>query len=133
MFCPDAITAFPLHVPALQMSLVVHAMPSSQVAPSSASWLGEQTPVVVLHTPGVWHWSSGTQTTGFDPAQLPPWHVSVCVQALPSLQTVPSGLFGFEHVPAAGAHVPGAWHWSSALQTTGFDPVHVPAWQVSVC
>ena len=25
------------------------------------------------------------------------------------------------------------WHWSGAVQTTGFAPVQLPAWQVSVC
>src|SRR5439155_451063 len=36
------------------------------------------------------------------------------------------------HVPVAGSHEPAAWHWSAAAQTTGFVPMHVPAWQVSV-
>jgi hypothetical protein len=127
------MTVFPPHMPNRQMSLVVQAMPSSHVAPSSANWLGEQTPVVWLHTPRVWHWSSAAQTTGLDPVHMPPWHVSVCVQAFPSLQLVPSVLFGFEQVPVAGPQVPTAWHWSSAVQTTGFDPVHTPPWHVSVC
>src|SRR5438094_8049152 len=26
-----------------------------------------------------------------------------------------------------------SWHWSEAVQTTGFEPVQVPLWQVSVC
>jgi hypothetical protein len=58
--------------------------------------------------------------------------VSVRVQAFPSLQAAPSGLAGFEHSPVAGSQVPGSWHWSSAVQTTGFTPTHAPAWQVSV-
>src|SRR5947208_2723922 len=28
--------------------------------------------------------------------------------------------------------VPATWHWSGAVQTTGFEPVQVPLWQVSV-
>ena len=67
------------------------------------------------------------------PVHVPPWHVSVCVQALPSLHALPSGFAGFEHVPVAGLHVPGLWHWSGAGQTTVLPPVHVPPWQVSVC
>ena len=58
--------------------------------------------------------------------------MSVCVHALPSLQVVPFGKAGFEHAPVAVLQVPAAWHWSAALQTTGFVPTHVPAWHVSV-
>src|SRR3989441_7020734 len=49
-----------------------------------------------------------------------------------SLQLVPSGAFGFEHVPVAVLQVPATWHWSSAVQTTGLEPAQVPFWQVSV-
>src|SRR3989442_1272134 len=88
-------------------------------------------PVAGLQVPGSWHWSA-VQTTGFAPTQLPFWQVSVCVQASPSLQGVPLGLFvGAEHMPVAGVQVPGSWHWS-AVQTTGFAPAQVPFWQVSV-
>jgi hypothetical protein len=40
----------------------------------------------------------------------PAWQVSVCVQALPSLQAVPSAAFGFEQTPVAGLQTPAAWH-----------------------
>src|SRR5205823_1998938 len=43
----------------------------------------------------------------------------------------PSGLAGFEQVPVAWSHVPGLWHWSSAVQTFAVPPVHVPPWEVS--
>jgi hypothetical protein len=46
------------------------------------------------------------QTTGLPPEQVPVWQVSVRVHALPSLQTLPFGLFGFEQVPDIGLHVP---------------------------
>jgi hypothetical protein len=36
--------------------------------------------------------------------------VSVCVQALPSLQLVPLALFGFVQVPLVASHVPTLWH-----------------------
>src|SRR5262245_26793091 len=36
-------------------------------------------------------------------------------------------------MPVVWLHVPTSWHWSLAAQTTGFDPVQVPFWQVSVC
>jgi hypothetical protein len=40
-------------------------------------------------------------------------------------------LAGLEQVPEAGLQVPATWHWSWAVQATGFVPVHEPAWQVS--
>ena len=46
------------------------------------------------------------QITGFDPEQVPPWQVSVCVQAFPSLHAVPFGFAGFEQTPVDGSHVP---------------------------
>jgi len=63
----------------------------------------------------------------------PVWHVSVCVHALPSLHVVPFEAVGFEQEPVDGLHVPTVWHWSLAVHVTGFDPVHTPVWQVSVC
>src|SRR5437870_3741437 len=69
---------------------------------------------------------------GFEPVQVPPWQVSVCVQALPSLHAVPLLAFGLEHWPVAVLQVPATWHWSEAVQTTGLEPVQVPLWQVSV-
>jgi hypothetical protein len=70
--------------------------------------------------------------TGFEPAQVPLWHVSVWVHALPSLQVVPFDAVGFEHVPVDGLQVPATWHWSLAVHVTGFAPAQVPLWQVSV-
>jgi hypothetical protein len=63
------------------------------------------------------------QTTGLPPTHTPDWQVSVWVQALPSLQAVPSALDGLEHVPVAGSQVPATWHWSEAVQMT---PVQRP-------
>ena len=62
----------------------------------------------------------------------PPWHVSVCVHALPSLHALPSGFAGFEQVPVVGLHVPALWHCSDAEQTTGLPPRHEPPRHVSV-
>jgi hypothetical protein len=93
----------------------------------------EQTPVDGLHVPASWHWSGPAQTTGFAPVHAPLWQVSVCVQALPSLQLSPFAFAGFEQTPVDGLQVPASWHWSDAVQTTGFVPVQVPFWQVSVC
>jgi len=44
--------------------------------------------------------------TGLPPVQTPLWQLSVCVQALPSLQALPLAFAGFEHVPVAGLQVP---------------------------
>jgi hypothetical protein len=49
------------------------------------------------------------------------------------LHEVPSAAVGLEHTPVVGSQDPAAWHWSSAVQVTGLDPVHVPLWHVSVC
>src|SRR2546427_354643 len=70
--------------------------------------------------------------TGFVPTQAPASQVSLCVQALPSEQALPSALFGFEQVPLAGSQTPASWHWSSALQSAGRALIQLPAWQVSV-
>src|SRR5215831_14144039 len=63
---------------------------------------------------------------------MPAWHVSVWVQALLSSHAVPSGLAGFEQKPVAISQLPIMWHWSVTPQTTRFEPVQAPAWQVSV-
>ena len=67
------------------------------------------------------------------PEQMPPWHVSVGVQTLESSQEVPFGFAGAVHAPVLGRQTPAVWHWSWAVQITGFFPVQVPPWQVSVC
>ena len=47
---------------------------------------------------------------GLLPVQVPDWHVSVCVQRLPSLHVVPLALAGFEQTPVEVLHTPAAWH-----------------------
>src|SRR5437879_4354566 len=124
--------AAPPQTPAAQRSFAVQKRPSSQAVPSA--WFGlEQAPFAGLQTPATWHWSRAVQMTGLAPMQLPAWQVSVCVQASPSEQALPSALSGLEQVPFAGSQTPAAWHWSRAAHTTGFVPVQVPAWQASVC
>jgi len=45
------------------------------------------------------------------PLQVPTAvHASPNVQALPSLQAVPIGACGLEHIPVDGSHVPATWH-----------------------
>ena len=121
----------PVHVPAWQVSLRVQALPSSQLVPSDLAGL-EHAPVVGLQVPASWHWSGAVQTTGLAPVHAPAWQVSLRVHALPSSHVVPLGFAGLEQAPLAGLQVPASWHWSGAVQVTGFAPVHAPAWQVSV-
>ena len=40
------------------------------------------------------------------------------MQAVPSLQEVPSGLTGFVQTPLEGSHAPVKWHWSRGAQVT---------------
>src|SRR5438094_575294 len=115
----------PTQAPAAQVSVRVQALPSSHGAPSSLAGL-LQTPEAGLQAPAVWHWSAAVHTTGLAPTQAPASQVSVCVQALPSSQRVPSSCGGSEQVPVAGLHVPAAWHWSEGLHTTGVPPQTPP-------
>jgi hypothetical protein len=71
--------------------------------------------------------------TGFEPTQTPAVQVSVCVQALPSLQAVPLAAFGVEQAPVSVLHVPAVWHASIGAHTTGFEPTQTPLVHVSVC
>ena len=54
------------------------------------------------------------------------------MQALLSLQLVPSLLAGFEQTPVEVLQVPTSWHESKAEQTTDLLPVQLPLWHVSV-
>jgi len=87
------------------VSVIVHALPSLQTAPSGLAGL-EQTPVDGLQTPAAWHWSDAAQTTGLAPVHVPAWQVSLVVQALPSLHALPFGFAGFEHAPVDGLQTP---------------------------
>ena len=52
-----------MHDPALQVSPMVHTLPSLQAVPSGAVGF-EQAPVDVSQTPARWHESEALQTTG---------------------------------------------------------------------
>jgi hypothetical protein len=119
----------PTHTPAEHESVCVHLSPSSH-EPVRTGLL--HLPVWVSQVPALWHWSLGVHETALPPTHAPDWHVSDWVQALPSLQTVPSVLLGLEQAPVLLSHVPTSWHWSLALQVTGFLPTHLPAEQPSV-
>ena len=87
----------------------MQGLPSLHDVPFAAFGF-EQTPVPVLQTPATWHWSRAVQTTGFEPVQVPDWHVSVCVHALESLQEVPFAAFGFVQTPVPVLQTPATWH-----------------------
>jgi hypothetical protein len=50
-----------------------------------------------------------------------------------SSQAVPLFFVGLEQAPFVELQTPATWHWSCAVQTTGFAPEQAPAWHVSVC
>src|SRR5262249_47440991 len=75
----------PVHAPARQMSVSVHALPSLHALPSAARGF-EHTPVARSHRPATCHWSWAVHTTGTVPTQPPSTHVSSCVRGLPALQ-----------------------------------------------
>jgi len=99
----------PVHTPAWHVSVWVQAFPSLHALPSALAGL-EHAPVVGLHVPASWHWSDAEHDFALPPVHTPAWHVSVCVQAFPSLHVLPSALAGLEHTPLVGLHVPASWH-----------------------
>lgn len=103
-----------------------HALPSGLIGL-------EHWPVAGSQTPASWQSSEAAQITGLAPMHAPAWQVSSCEQALLSSHAAPSDWAGLEHVPVAGSHAPCAWQMAGCGQTTKPDPVHTPAWHVSVC
>jgi hypothetical protein len=94
-----------LQAPPWQVSTRVQALPSLHADPFALAGL-EQFPLAVSHTPGSWHWSEAVQVFGAPALHTPAWHVSVRVQAFPSLQADPFVLAGFEQAPLAVSQVP---------------------------
>jgi hypothetical protein len=84
------VGAPPAQAPDWQESPDVQASPSLQVEPFGFAGLLHM-PVAGLHVPALLQLPAATQITGFAPAHAPPWQVSVCVHASPSLHTVPFG------------------------------------------
>src|SRR5262249_60656140 len=117
----------PVQAPAALVSACAHASPASP-AGAVLAWLH---PVGALELSAVQRLPSSQERAG-PPTQVPVLQVSAVVQALPSSHAEPSTLFGLEQVPVAASQVPAVWHWSLAVQTTGFEPTQAPAWQVSV-
>ena len=96
-------------------------------APSTA-------PSTDCRSPPTLHVAAAGQVTGLIRCRRRPGSVSVCVQALPSLHDDPLAAFVcVEHCPVDGLHVPATLHVAAAGQSTGLEPTHAPAWQLSVC
>jgi len=91
-------------------------------------------PLGRLHSPGlpvVQQMLGALQTTAV-PVQVPFWQVSPLVQALPSLQVVPFGLFCSTQLPVAGSQTL-TLHWFAFAGQVFVDAtVQVPLWQVWV-
>src|SRR3989442_1639289 len=114
----------PVQIPDSQVSVCEQASPSLHDVPFGAMGF-EQRPVAGLQIPATWHASLAVQTTGFEPVQIPEWHVSVWVHLFRSLHEIPSGARGFEHRPVAGLQVPTRWHVSLSAHSTEV-PAHAP-------
>jgi hypothetical protein len=104
------------------VSICVQALLSLQELPF-ALVTGAGQPVAGTHAPTVWHWSAPVQVTGV-PAQTPAWHLSPLVQALLSLQVVPSAL-RVGQTPSLGSHVPVLWQ-ASLVQVMAVPAVQTP-------
>ena len=116
----------PLHVPPLHVSAVVQAFPSLQVA---TVW--EVTHPTVESHPSDTQTSPllSSHTNGGPPLHVPPLHVSVVVQASPSLHD--AVVWDVTH-PKEESH-PSDTQTSPllSLQTNGGPPLHVPPLHVS--
>jgi hypothetical protein len=90
-------TGAPPQVPPVQTSPVVHLTPSSQLVPFGFGVPPPQRPVAGLQVPASVQAPAPVQETGLLPTQVPAVHLSVWVQALPSLQVEPSAATGLVH------------------------------------
>lgn len=129
----------PVHVPAIQKSLVVHRSPSEQVV-RSGTLATSHAPVALLHW-RVLHCPAPVElhTTGLA-VHLPCRHLSPVVQRLPSLQAVLSGAGRSVQSPVASTHsdtvhgtmvLPPAWRRLRALVHVLSVPEQTPAVHLS--
>jgi hypothetical protein len=96
----------PVQTPPWQELLPVQGLSSSHRVPSGWFSPSSQAPVAGLQVPPVAQ-SLLVQLIGFVPWHTPaPSQVSVWVQALSSLQALPSSWNGFEHSPVLGSQTP---------------------------
>jgi hypothetical protein len=112
----------PAQAPPLQVSTVVHALPSSHGATLSVC----RQPVPGMHESSVQGLPS-SQLNGDDPAQVPPEQISAVEHGSPSSQA--SELFAWTH-PVAGLQESSVQTLPS-LQSSAGPPAHAPPLQVS--
>ena len=104
------------HVPLTHVSLAVHALPSEQGGLSAnATWLQP----FVMSQPSAVQGLPSSQLFEL-PKHAPNRHMSSCVQASPSLQPRPLGLFGAMHVPVIQSQAY-TWHCSFTTPVQGFS------------
>jgi hypothetical protein len=145
--CAHMTAAPPPHVPAMQVSPVVHAFASLHMVPSAETG---HVPPGEMHVPAGWQVLAG-HVTGLEPVHAPLLQEyarkqrSVPVHVVPSVfgdelqpvfgsqPAVMQGLFvlhviaGLEHLPEVGSHVPAVWHASAATQGGSAAATQVPA------
>ena len=92
----------PTQLPPLQVSFVVHALPSLQGALLLVCWQVPDGAEQVSSVQGL----PSSQFLATPGMQLPPLQLSPIVQPLASSQGVPLLAFGFEHRPVEVSHVP---------------------------
>jgi len=93
-------------VPARQVSAPLQKLPSSHDVPSAAgAWLQPPAASQVSTVHGLW----SSQSIGWDATQLPPWQLSLPLQALPSPHGVPSARGLVKQPSAASSQLP-VWH-----------------------
>jgi len=107
----------PMHMPALQTSLVVQALPSSQ-----AKRLAVLVQPLIGSHESVVQTLPSSQLGGGPPTQVPAAQVSAEVQGFPSSQAVPLGTL---KQPVAGLHASSVQRLPS-LQSGGSPPVQTP-------
>jgi hypothetical protein len=114
------------HVPAWQVSVPLHARPSSQLVPLATATCWQ--PSTASHESAV-HGLPSSQLSAVPAAQLPDWHSSAPLQTFPSPQLIPLGT-GVLWQPSTASH-------ESAVQTlpssqlSAVPAVQEPPWHVS--
>jgi hypothetical protein len=124
----------PVQTPPTQVSVSVQALPSLHGAPFVFAGF-VHAPEAGSQVPATWHWSDAVHVMRLPLMHVPPSHMSLNVQGLPSLHETPFA--GVCTQPVAGLQLsvvqgfPSS-HEMAALRQT--PPVHMPSatWHMSV-
>jgi hypothetical protein len=92
-----------VQVPSWHVSVPLQTLPSLHAVPFATGVTVQ--PLCGLHASTV-HGLPSSHVRVAPLRQVPAWHASACVQALPSSQAEPFGLVGFEHCPVDGLQMP---------------------------